>query len=66
MSMYKTGHRDYPSLSAYSSLVDKHGPESEQANAYLARFKDDESFIRQAEAIRCNFLSKDSDKKENT
>jgi len=65
MSLYKTGHRDYPSLSVYSSLVEKHGPESDEAMAYLNRFLDDISFVKQAEAIRLSYNTNNSQDKGN-
>lgn len=58
MSMYKTGHRDFPSLSTYTMLVNDHGPDSSQAQSYLGRFLSDENFVRQAEAVRNMYLMK--------
>jgi hypothetical protein len=58
MSLFKTGHKDFPSLSYYTSLLEKHGPLSEQAQSYLGRFISDDNFVRQAEVVRNIFLMK--------
>jgi hypothetical protein len=65
MSLYKTGHRDFPSLEKYTSLIESQGLHSAEAAAYLARFPNDTSFVKQAEAIRNTFLFKDLSKDQN-
>ena len=58
MSLFKTGHKDFASLSHYTSLVDQHGPTSSEAQSYLGRFLADNNFVRQAEAVRNMYLMK--------
>lgn len=60
MSLFKTGHKDFPSLSNYTELVEKYGPISSEAQSYLGRFLSDNSFVRQAETVRNLFVMKDS------
>lgn len=64
MSLFKTGHKDFPSLSHYTQLVQEHGPESTQAQGYLGRFLSDDNFVRQAEAVRGMFLLKAATKED--
>lgn len=64
MGMYKTGHTQNGSLNTYTHLIDKHGCDSVEAEAYLQQFKDDISFIKQAEAVREGFISKNGNKTE--
>lgn len=58
MGLYKTGHKDFPSLSTYTMLVQNHGPDSAQAQSYLGRYLSDDNFVRQAEAVRNMFFIK--------
>lgn len=61
MGLFKTGHKDFPSLSNYTKLVDEHGPNSSQAQSYLQRFVSDDEFVRQAETIK-NIYANNSQK----
>lgn len=60
MSLFKTGHKDFPSLSHYTTLVSQYGPTSSEAQSYLGRFLADENFVRQAEVVRNTFLMKEA------
>jgi len=65
MSLFKTGHKDFPSLSNYTELVELYGPTSTQAQSYLGRFLSDNDFVRQAEVVRNMYFNKTaSDSKE--
>ena len=64
MGMYKTGHTQNASLNVYTQLIDMHGHDSSQANEYLKQYKDDISFIKQAEAVREGYLKKTAEKKD--
>lgn len=66
MSLFKTGHKDFPSVSNYTMLVNQYGPDSNQAQSYLGRFLSDESFVRQAEAVRNMYLMKAISKPKET
>jgi len=63
MSLFKTGHKDFPSLSHYTMLVNQYGPDSSEAQSYLGRFLADETFVRHAEAVRGMFLVKNATSK---
>jgi hypothetical protein len=56
--MYKTGHRDFPSIEKYTSLIESHGVNSAQAENYLSKFRDDINFSKQAEAIKNLYQTK--------
>ena len=66
MSLFKTGHKDFPSLSNYSALVEAHGPDSSQDQVHLSRFLSDTTFVSQAEAVRDIYLMKQASDQSKT
>lgn len=66
MSLFKTGHKDFPSLSNYTELVEIYGPTSSQAQSYLGRFLSDTNFVRQAETVRSMYVIKTASDSKDT
>jgi len=66
MGLFKTGHKDFPSLNNYTALVEAHGPNSSQAQVYLNRFSSDTNFVRQAEVVRNIYLTKQASDQSET
>lgn len=53
--IFKTGHKDFPSVSTYTNFLQDEGENSSSAAAYLARYSTDEDFVRRASIIKAAF-----------
>jgi hypothetical protein len=62
--IYKTGHKDYPSIETYTAFLSEDGVDSTQAAAYLARYANDIEFVRKANLIKAAFRGDASSKRE--
>jgi hypothetical protein len=64
--IFKTGHKDFPSLVTYTDIMHNDGgSKSAKAAAYAARFLADQDFVEKSKVVKLAFEANEIEKKKD-